>query len=510
MKKVISVFLAALLCFSVVSAAFAAQTDAYAITNPYAGVNWDTYKAYKTALHSHTNASDGDQTLRQSIERHVQTGFDIVAVTDHGVVDRSWAEGPEHNLIKTGLGLVGRSEGALDYLGAAGAFAGGMNYTCKALANGDQYLFTDTGRTLLKMPYGIENNAVSVNAHVNSWFADYFDNSVTTYEDAVKGVDAAGGVCVINHPGEYTKARYEIRTEDAYNENNFSYAYYINKYANLIDRYDALIGIDMNSKGDNRTRFDRKLWDILLTRFSAKGKNVFAICSSDAHQLRVIDTGFTMLLSPALTSAAARTALENGQFFGASHCIGNYDELVSIAAALRAFYGENNATYLAVQAVVDQMTEKIDGIENGRYDADSGIGIEYTVLDDDGFTTADTFPAITSIQVDDSRNTIAVTAQDALLVRFISNGNVFAVKTPENAVVDLDDYANQLGDYVRMEVFGEGGILYTQAMLLNAEEKDGAVSVTKGAYLNLGFLDFLFAVLHNWKEIIVRYFTNLL
>ena len=323
-------------------------------------------------------------------------------------------------------------------------------------------------------------------------------------------MDAAGGVCVINHPGEYTKARYEIRTENAYDENNFSYAYYINKYAKLIDRYDALIGIDMNSKGDNRTRFDRKLWDILLTRFSAKGKNVFAICSSDAHQLRVIDTGFTMLLTPALTSTAARIALEKGQFFGASHCIGNYDELVSIAAALKAFYGENNETYLAVQTAADRMAEKIEGIENGRYEADSGIGIEYTVLDDDGFTTADTFPAVTSIEVDDSRNTVAVTTQDALLVRFISNGRVFAVKTPENAVVDLDDYANQLGDYVRMEVFGEGGILYTQAMLLNADEKDGAGSVTKGTYLNLGFLDFLFAVLHNWKEVIVRYFTNLL
>ena len=384
-----------------------------------------------------------------------------------------------------------------------------MGYTYKTLANGDQYLYTDTGRTVLKMPYGIENNAVSVNAHVNSWFVPYSDNSVTTYEDAVKGVDAAGGVCVINHPGEYTKARYALRTEEAYDENNAAYAYYINKYATLIDEYDALIGIDMNSKGDNRTRFDRKLWDILLTRFSANGKNVYGICSSDAHSLGVIDTGFSLLLMPSLTSAAARKALENGQFFGASHCIGNYDELISIAAALRAYYGENNKTYIAVQNTVDEMTDRIEGIENGRYDADDSIGVEYSVLEN-GFTTVNTFPAVKSITVDDNENTIAIAAENALLVRFISNGNVFAVKTPDSAVIDLDDYASQLGDYVRAEVFGEGGILYTQAFLLNAESNAGTGSVKKGVYFNLGFLDFLFAELRNWKEIIVRYFSNLL
>lgn len=510
MKKLLSVLLAAVLVFGAGVCAFAAPADAFEISNPYAGVNWQTWRAYKTALHSHTNASDGDQTLPQSIERHVQTGFDIVAVTDHGVIDRSWAEGPSRNLIKTGLGLVGRSEGEIEYLGASGTFPGGMGYTYKTLANGDQYLYTDSGRTVLKVPYGIENNAVSVNAHVNSWFAPYADNSVTTYEDAVKGVSAAGGVCVINHPGEYTKARYELRTENAYNESDFSYAYYINKYASLIEKYDALIGIDINSKGDNRTRFDRKLWDILLSRFSANGENVFAICSSDAHQLRVIDTGFTLLLMPAFTSAAARASLENGRFFGASHCLGNYDELKEIAAALKEFYGERNAVYRNVQAAADEMLERIEGIESGRYPADDSIGVEYTVLDDNGFTTVPTFPAVTGIAVDDAENTIGISAENALLVRFISGGRTFAVKTPENAVVDLDDYASLLGDYVRVEVFGEGGMLYTQAFLLNAAAKAGTSKVVKGSYVNLGFIDFLFAVLKNWKDIVSRFLLHII
>ena len=111
--------------------------------------------------------------------------------------------------------------------------------------------------------------------------------------------------------------------------------------------------------------------------------------------------------------------------------------------------------------------------------------------------------------MNDNENTIAIAAENALLVRFISNGTVFAVKTPDAAVIDLDDYSSQLGDYVRVEVFGEGGILYTQAFLLNAEKNAGAGSVKKGVYFNLGFIDFLLAELRNWKEIIVRYFSNL-
>lgn len=508
MKKALSVLLAALLCFGCVVSVGAAA-DAFEISNPYAGVDWTNIHAYKTALHSHTNASDGSQTLVQSVERHVETGFDIVAITDHGTVDYTWEAGDQNHFIKTVLNTVGRSEGEITWLGSEGTFPKGVGYTYKTLANGDQFLFTDTGRTVMKMPYGIENNAVSVNAHVNSWFADYADNSVTTYEDALAGVDGRGGLCVINHPGEYTKARYEIRTENAYNEANPSYAYYINKYAYLIEHYDGCLGIDMNSKGDGRTRFDRKLWDILLSRFSANGENLWAICSSDAHQLDKIDTGFALLLMPALSSRAAFGALQNGQFFGASHCLGNYDELLEIGDALAAFYGASDPTCLKVRAVTDAMREKIEGIESGKYDADDDIGITYSVLDDAGYTTCPTFPAVASIAVDDAQNTISVHTENALLVRFISEGKTFAVKMPEEAVVDLDDYAGQIGNYVRAEVFGEGGVLYTQAFLLNASANAGAASVVKGFYMNIGFLDFLFAVFHNWGEILIRYIRNL-
>ena len=508
-KAILAVLLTAALCVPFPLSAMAKPVD-HVITNPYADVNWETAHAYKTALHTHTTASDGDPTLKQSVQRHVETGFDIVATTDHGTVNYTWAEPCANDLIHGVLTALGRNgqEGKLEYLGAEGTFENGVSYAYATADNGDDYLTTDSGKTVLRMPYGIENNAVSVNAHVNSWFADYCDNSVTTYEDAVKGVEKAGGVCVINHPGEYTKARYELHTADAYDESNFAYSYYINKYAGLINDYRSCIGLDINSKGDGRTRFERKLWDILLQRFSLNGRNVFAIASSDAHSLGVIDTGFSFLLMDELTGAAARTALETGAFFAGSHCIGNPDELAQIAKALKELYGETDLSR-RIDETVAAMDEKVKGIEDGTYDADDDIGITYSVLDGDGFTTCPTFPMINAITVDERNDAITLSTSDALLIRWISNGRLIATQKADGTPFSLRDHEGELGDYVRAEVFGEGGILYTQAFLIDAEGRSVWTPVMRGSYFNIGVLDFLFAELHKWDEIILRFFAVL-
>lgn len=504
-KKILSVFLAVLMCLSaVVTVSAAAQNGSYTISNPYESVDWNTVKQYKTALHSHTNASDGDPTLKESVQRHVETGFDIVATTDHGTVNYTWETVNENKLIHEVLSLIGRSEGELEYLGKDGSFENGISYSYAKAENGDDYLSLSNGKQILRLPYGIENNALSANAHVNSWFTDYHDNSLTTYEDAISSIDKAGGICVINHPGEYTKARYELRAEDAYSENSAVYRYYINKYADLLDRYDGCLGIDMNSKGDNRTRFDRILWDKLLTRFAEKGENVLAIASSDAHQLDVIDTGFTMLLMNSLTSSEARKALENGTFFAASHCIGNPEELREIASALKEFYGETDV-YKKVQSTVDELDTRLADIESGKLSADSSLSVTYSVLKD-GFTTVDTFPSVSSVEIDENEDTIRLNTKDALIVRWISDGKLIAVTKADDAVIDLNDYADTLGNYVRAEVFGEGGILYTQAFLLNAEENAAANGSKKQSFFDYGFIDCLFAIFKNWFDILARKF----
>lgn len=508
-KKLCALVLALTLVFGC-AAVCAGAGDGLVISNPYEGVDWETVGQYKTALHTHTNASDGSPTLKESLQRHLETGFDIVAVTDHGNVDRGWADGPETNLIKTALGLLGRSEGELVYLGERGCFAGGVGYTCALNEKGDEVLQTEDGRKILRLPFGIEQNAVSVNAHVTSWFAPFACNAVSGYENGLRGVQKNGGLCVINHPGEYTKARYEIRSADAYGEENPSFAYHINKFASYLEKYSACIGIDMNSKGDGRTRFDRILWDELLVRFAKKGETVLGICSSDAHQRSVVDTGFSVLLLPELSSKAAKTALATGAFFGASHCLGNPDELLEIAQALAALYGTDNETYKNVTAAANAMAQRVADIESGKLDADEDIGITYSVLDNNGNTTADSFPTVRRITVDDGENTIAFQSEHALLVRLISGGTTLATLPANSAVFDLDDFGASLGDYVRAEVFGEGGILYTQPFLLNAQKnaaENKTLKVTKGCFVDLGILDFVIAEAHKWLRIAGLWFA---
>lgn len=506
-KSVIAVIMAVLMTipFAVISFA-AAEDGSYEITNPYASIDWNAVTAYKTALHTHTNASDGDDTLKASLQRHAEAGFDIIATTDHGTVNYSWTENSENKLIFGAMSLIGKTEGAIVALGKEGTFDNGVSYNVTTV-NGDDYLVLEDGSEILRVPFGNENNAISVNAHVNGWFADFTNNSVTTYENAVMGIDRAGGISVINHPGEYTKARYEIRSEEAYNEDNFVYRYYINKFASLLDRYDSCIGIDMNSKGDGRTRFDRILWDNLLKRFAANGENVYAIASSDAHNLNIIDSGFVLALMPEQTSEALRTSLENGEFFAASHCLGNYDELRDIAASLKEFYGETEL-YNKVNATANEMLAKIEGIENGEYDADDDIGITYSTLVD-GYDSVATDPAITAITLNEATDEITVSTTDALIVRLISDGKLICTLKADEATFDLNDYADTLGDYVRFEVFGEGGIVYTQAFLLDAAAKAGTSSPVDADFADRGILDFLIAEFNNWFAIIGRFFSNL-
>lgn len=513
MKKsriIISVVLAILLCIPLAMFSFASSEDgSYTITNQYADVDWDAVTPYKTALHTHTNASDGHDTLRQSIGRQAEHGFDIIATTDHGTVNYSWEKENVNPLIFSALKIVGKTDGKLDYLGKSGEFPDGTKYTLDKNKNGDEILTLEDGRQILRLPYGNEQNAISANSHVQTWFDDYTDNTVSTYEDTIKAIDQRGGISIINHPGEYTKAKEEIHSESAYNENNPAYRYYINKFANLIHTYDSCKGIDINSKGDSRTRFDRILWDNLLKRFSANGETVYAIASSDAHNLGVTNSGFTWLLMKEFNNEETRRVLEAGEMFPASHNIGNIDELIDIAEGVRTFYGEDNEIYKRLTETINAMDEKITGIENGKYSADSTIGIEYETTDENGYALYDTDPMVTSININEDTDEITLNTENAMIVRWISNGKLICTQKADAATIDLNDYSRKLGNYIRAEVFGEGGILYTEPFLLNAEENAGKSNPVDKGYFNIGFMDFMFAIVNNWLDVLNRSVSNI-
>lgn len=515
-KRIVCIILCAVLllpCFSAAAESGAAKNVDYTIIDPYADVDWDTVRQYKTALHTHTNASDGDITLRESLETHVLQGFDLVATTDHGICNGGWAspEDSNYRFIHTMLRTLGRTEGDLDYLGESGTFAGGVPYTLTEGVNGDDYLHVTlpdgTEKDVMRIPYGIENNAVSINAHVNSWFVDYHDNTITDYTDALRGVTRADGICVINHPGEYTKAKADLTSAEAYDLHNRAYRYYVNRFYGLLQRYPACIGIDMNSKGDSRTRYDRKLWDILLQRSTPESRNVFAICSSDAHQANKINTGYTRLLLQEQTSVAARKALESGAFFACSYCNGNREELTNILEYLEKHYGTEGSLYQQVEKTVSEMNARVEGVENGTLEADAGPADPLRLVDADGFFHG-TETYITSVETDDAADTITVHTDNALLVRWIADGQVIAVTRADSgtSTLRLDDYTQALGTYVRAEAFGEGGTVYTQPFMLRY---DGQPAQQSYPYIAFPVIDALFASIRTLTASIGRTLRNL-
>lgn len=495
--KVLSMVMSVVMIISAVPV-FASAADDITIANPYANVDWNTVNQYKTALHTHTNASDGDQTLRESLERHYETGFDVVAITDHGTVDYSWASADAGSkFIGKALKLVGKTDLKLDYLGESGEFAKGMTYKLET-RNGDDYLVMGDGREMMRIPYGIENNAVSVNAHVNSWFAEFVNNAPCDYRAAVRGADKAGAISIINHPGEYSKARYELFTDDAYDLSDPAYRYYFQKIYGLVDKYDSCLGVDMNSKGDDRTRNDRKFWDLMLTKAAESGKTVYGFCSSDAHQLDKIDTGSTLVLAQNKTSADIKSALQNGEFFGYSTCINNGDEIAQMAAALKELYGENDSLYDTLAAISEKY--EAERAEKAQKAKKSNVGVKYQAIDGDGYFCKSARPVVNSVKVDDNANTITVKSENTAIVRWISDGKLIATTKASDGTIDLDDYKDVLGGYVRAEVFGEGGMIYTQAFTINAEEK----TEQKVISFNLGMFDFIIMDLNMYFGLLAR------
>ncbi|MBQ8027177.1 MAG: hypothetical protein IJ261_03570, partial [Clostridia bacterium] len=247
-----------------------------------------------------------------------------------------------------------------------------------------------------------------------------------------------------------------------------SYNYKINKFENLLLKYDSCIGIDINSKGDGRTRHDRKLWDILLTDLVPHGRNVYAIATSDAHNLEIADSGYTMHYMAENTSENLKANMENGEFFPASKYVGNHNELVTLLAELKAANNPAAADMIAkLETIVEQSkVEMAEGGDGQKYEAPADAAS----------------PLFTNVTVDETEDTIALEAENALIVHWIANGEVIHVGN----TIDLDDYSDKIGSYVRAEAYGEGGVIYTQAFTL---EYDGAPEAEeRGIFIDWGYI----------------------
>ena len=69
----------------------------FKITNPYESVTQFipcSENHYKTNLHAHSTYSDANDTMTAMIEGYYDEDFDILAMTDHGVLGKEWDKEP--------------------------------------------------------------------------------------------------------------------------------------------------------------------------------------------------------------------------------------------------------------------------------------------------------------------------------------------------------------------------------------------------------------------------------
>ncbi len=377
----------------------------YTITNPYNDVKWGEWKEYKASLHSHTNASDAVPTVAESVEIHYEEGFDILAISDHAVYGTKWNEIPETVPLYRLVKFGNTKMGAVDVLSDARR---------EEILNGVGRNNADgTPQPMLEITGAAElNGATPINdTHVNAFFQlkgkEYGQARMGVYGDyetVVQKVGEAGGITFLDHVGEYVGCENDPDRADE--------PYYANKLANIFMDNPSCVGMDINSGMNNRTKYDYKLWDNTLKLTIPRGRNIYAFTFSDAHHPEQYKRAYTYMCMPELSEEALRTSMETGAFFACSHYA-------------RADLGDD-----------------FNGEE---------------------FET----PYVSCVDVSNDTDTISFNAENFDCVRWYSDGEIIA--QGENLTsIDLNEYEDKLGCYVRFTLTGPGGILYSQAFPIKA------------------------------------------
>ena len=266
------------------------------------------------------------------------------------------------------------------------------------------------GRGMLEVTGAMEaNGATPINdCHVNAFFADFGQALMGLYGDYETVVEQ------VEKRGGITFLDHTgeyVGCED--DPNMARQPYYINKFAKIFLDHPSCVAFDINSGKNNRTRYDYILWDEILKVTIPYGRNVSCITFTDGHHIDEYDRAFTMMCMPENSVAALRTCLETGAYFS----IGRY---------ARADLGED-------------------------------------------FVGEGAPPKVTRLNVDQDADSISFDAEEFDYVRWYSDGEIIA-EGKDITSLDLDEYSDKLGCYVRFTLTGPGGILYSQAFPISAPD----------------------------------------
>ena len=305
-KKILAVFLSIVLSAQLFVIGVSAKGKKYIIVNPYEKVDWDEWGSYKFQPHCHTNASDGYLTVKESVQMHYDLNYDIVALTDHGTINKGWNQKPDLvpliRLVKYERTHMAPIIPLTDekYESYQSGTAPSAERTHK---NG-----------MLDVPQGIELNMATPKAdcHLTGYFSDYGQGLAGVYGDyetPSKGVREAGGISMLSHVGEYVYPDKDSADHVGQKVDD----YYANKFARLfIDNAGSSLGIGINSATDAHTRCDRILYDQILQKTIPNGVVPWGFAFSDSHNVRSLNDAYTMLMMKVFDMNNFRESMENG------------------------------------------------------------------------------------------------------------------------------------------------------------------------------------------------------
>lgn len=415
LKKILGVSLAALfvlqLGFCCIGAS-AAQD--YKIVSPYENVVWSgngAWGAYKGTIHTHTSYSDAGESLSAMVKEYYNQDYDFLANADHGITGVEWNKEPEKQLLYSYQELIGNK---FEHL---------TDEEFAAITSGTYALYDGKIRNK-KMTCVVGanelNNLSLTKNHVNGYFlAPDVGNGFggleneAGYEKAIKFIDENGGLSHINHPGDWIESN---TNPDAVNDPKN-----IELFGNLILKYDSCLGTEVLNEKNGTTGYDRILWDNLLMYCLPYGKTVIGFSNTDAHSKKTVDSSFSIFMMPENDVENIKATMQNGAFF-------------AVTRRLRA-----NDT-IGPDEDFDVMNK----------------GLPY--------------PMFSSLTVNGHK--ITATVKDTSMIQWIANGKVISKTnvTADGASVTLDlDKISGSEDflYVRAELFGEGGLCLSQALVID-------------------------------------------
>lgn len=410
MKKLISLTLCFLICFSAVVLTANAESE-YTVISPYSEVVWDgdnAWGAYKGTLHSHSTYSDADVDLATMIKAYYNQGYDFLANSDHGITGVEWNRKQPTLLLYAYQKLSGKTVAHL------------TDEEFEAITTGTYPLEDGSvrGKKMVCVTGANElNNLTLTKCHVNAFFlpegkGNGFGGSENGFEKAVKFTNDNGGLSIINHPGDWLESNNDI-SQVSKQEN-------IEFFGDILLKYDSCLGMEVFNEKNSVTPYDRILWDNLLMYTLPYGKNVIGFSNTDAHVTENIDSSFSIFMMKENTVENIRETMQSGASFLVTRSLKRGNDIIGPSKAF------------------DVRNENIP------------------------------YPLFTKVTVDGHK--ITVKANDAHTVQFIADGKVIykTDATADEITLDLDsvDGAENFS-YVRAEAFGDGGLCLTQALVID-------------------------------------------